>query len=83
MAIATCCHHKCDSKTFVNPKLFLNLGGFTEQEMEILPRISSWAIMGIENFEKSEIGLKVKRLIDYARVQFMQEKLPNLTCGAF
>jgi hypothetical protein len=84
VAIATCCHHQCDLKTFCNIKVLSDEGKFTNEEIEILPRISSWAItQGKTSFEKAGVGIKVKRLIDYARIRFMEERLPNLKCGAF
>lgn len=43
VSIATCCHHCCDTATYVNLP-YLEALGFTEEELTILPRISSWAI---------------------------------------
>ena len=72
VAIATCCHHQCDLKTYCNLK-FLKDEGFTEDEIAILPRITSWAItQGSTTLEKKEIGFKAKRIIDYSRVLFIR-----------
>ena len=59
-------------KTYCNIDLLLE--HFTEEEIAVLPRISSWAINpGPENdLKKREIGLKVKRILDYGRLAFIE-----------
>jgi tRNA:m4X modification enzyme len=42
ITIATCCHHSCDSRTYVNLDYLKEY--FEEGEVTILPRFSSWAI---------------------------------------
>lgn len=41
VTIATCCHHVCDAKTYVNLDYLRQ--HFTESEITILPRFCSWA----------------------------------------
>ena len=69
VAIATCCHHQCDLKTFCNLEYLKELGGFTNNELQILPRFTSWAITcGDISLDKKLTGFKTKRIIDYARM---------------
>ena len=42
IAIATCCHHRCVWRTYVN-KPFMRRLGFDAREFALLTRISSWA----------------------------------------
>ena len=55
---------------------------FSDEEIQILPRISSWAITVGSSSEKKAVGFRVKRILDYARIDFMRSCLPELTCGA-
>ena len=82
VAIATCCHHQCDLKTYCNLD-FLRNEGFSEEQIKIIPRITSWAItQGSTSLSKKEVGFKAKRIIDYSRVLFIRQCLPDLVCGA-
>ena len=56
--------------------------GFDDEQFVVLPRLSSWAVQpGLEDKEemtllkKREIGLKVKRLLDYGRLVYIEQKL--------
>ena len=79
--MATCCHHKIDLKTFVNLAFFRD-SGFTDAEICLLPRISKWSLVDDTYGYSAILGLKVRNIIDYARVLYMQQKLPHLKCGA-
>ena len=73
-----------DLKSFCNAKLLESEGEFTTDEISVLMRISSWGIdssSSLENPDRDIIGLKAKRLFDYARIRYIQEKLPHLKCG--
>ena len=85
IAIATCCHHQCDHKTFVNLDYLKTELQFSDHEIEVLPRMSSWAIrQDLDNIERREVGLKVKRILDCARIEFIRDKLKdsNMNVGA-
>ena len=71
-AIATCCHHSCDQRTFVNLDLLKSLGGFTSEELVVLPRLSSWAVSSKTNLSRRCTGFKTKRILDYCRIQYIQ-----------
>ena len=45
MALATCCHHLCTWKDYVNREFFTQ-GGFTEKDFNTLLRMTSWATSG-------------------------------------
>lgn len=73
VTIATCCHHVCDAKTYVNlPYLREN---FDEQDIMILPRFSSWAISPQMSTESRRLGFKTKRILDYGRCLFIEKTL--------
>ena len=80
VAIATCCHHQCDLKTFCN-LAFLEANGFTQSEIVYLPRFTSWAIAQT-TLDKKVIGFKTKRILDFARIEYIKACLPNLKVGA-
>jgi hypothetical protein len=76
LAIATCCHHACDTLTYVNLQ-------FVEEEISLTPmsnarfcqfvRCSSWAVDPRASIEKRAAGFKVKRMLDLGRVIFMSQ----------
>lgn len=45
VAIATCCHHRCDWRAYVN-KPFMRRLGFDREDFGLLARMSSWACDG-------------------------------------
>lgn len=73
VTIATCCHHCCDAKTYVN--LPFLLGAFTEEEITVLPRFSSWANSPQVSSEKQRLGFRAKRLLDFGRSLYIEETL--------
>jgi tRNA:m4X modification enzyme len=124
IAIATCCHHRCEWKHFVNTPLFLQLG-LTAADFHWMCAISSWAVCevverqpsrsvradsaidtdvshqpadqttehekpesaGVSSLhanhrinqvlspqERTLLGRRCKRLIDYGRVQYLSER---------
>lgn len=84
--ICVCCHHQCSWDTFVG-KDWLLANGIDRKTFNILIKMVSWCVCGDGlsrdknktpekegvRKEKEEIGWKCKRLIDYARVQYMTE----------
>ncbi|KAH9290713.1 hypothetical protein KI387_034830, partial [Taxus chinensis] len=53
LAIATCCHHLCQWKSYVNKSFFLNLG-FTREEFCAITWLTSWALDGEHCSEHSD-----------------------------
>lgn len=99
--IALCCHHRCEWKSFVGKKFFLD-NNLSRKEFVLITKLASYAICGtgmsrerrklleeqkekdieIQDVNKSkftperreEIGIMCKRLLDYARLEFMRGK---------
>lgn len=46
---------------------------FTTDEINLLPRISSWAINQRVKERKRKVGFKVKRIIDYGRMLYLRD----------
>lgn len=78
-------------RTYCNVLLLEKDGGFSQEEIAVLPRISSWAIMpGTEGkqdgtlspLEKRQYGLKVKRILDYGRLAFIEASQHDLKITA-
>lgn len=57
LAIATCCHHLCQWKSYVNKHFFINLG-FTREEFCAVTWLTSWALDG-EHCSDHSNGVKV------------------------
>lgn len=83
--ICVCCHHRCSWNTFVG-KDWLLANGIDCKTFNIIIKMVSWCICGDgrnrdkrdvvdgkeeDRREKAEIGWKCKRLIDYARIQYL------------
>lgn len=85
--ICVCCHHQITHNTFVGRDwLFAN--GVTRRAFEVIIKLASWCTCGdgrsreerkeglIEDHERrkemEEIGWKCKRLMDYARVEYLR-----------
>jgi len=85
MCIITCCHHRCSIDCYSNKGLLKDLG-LKEEESEVFFKMSSWSVTTlyeqkkeeIKEFlgsdRKTEIGFKVKRIIDIGRCLFIKEK---------
>mmetsp|Transcript_2207 Transcript_2207/g.1913 ORF Transcript_2207/g.1913 Transcript_2207/m.1913 type:complete len:139 (+) Transcript_2207:196-612(+) len=75
LAIATCCHHRCDTLTYVNlqfikekiPQL-VNEGNVCPIAFQKFARASSWAVSPNINLQKRAAGFKVKRILDLGRL---------------
>ena len=44
LSMATCCHHMCDARTYVNLSFIIDEVGISEQQFNQMVRCSSWAI---------------------------------------
>lgn len=96
--IALCCHHRCEWKSFVGKKFFLD-HFLTRKDFVLITKMASYAICGTgmsrerrkliqENGNQNEetskvkmtverreqIGIMCKRLLDYARLEFIKTK---------
>jgi tRNA:m4X modification enzyme len=87
--ICVCCHHQITYNSFLG-RDWLTSNGIDRRTFNILTKMVSWCICGdgrsrdakrneiVENGdmrkEKEEIGWKCKRLLDYARVQFLNQR---------
>lgn len=83
--ICLCCHHQISLDTFVGRDWMIELG-IDKRIFNIIIRLVSWAVCGdgrsrqernkgdmeLVN-EREAIGWKCKRLLDFARVKFMQD----------
>ena len=74
VCIATCCHQCCDARTYVNMP-YLKTLLLTEEDIEIMPRFSSWAICLQVKAQMRRVGFKVKRILDFGRCLFIEDKL--------
>lgn len=86
LIICVCCHHQCSWKTFVGKDWFI-ANGIDKKMFRILIKMVSWCVCGdgfnrekhntlekgVERKEKEVIGWRCKRLIDYARTQYLIE----------
>ena len=81
LSIATCCHHGCDTKTYVNlgfiskmlPQLCSVEGKVCPQAFQKFVRCSSWAVCEEKPARTRAAGFKVKRLIDLGRLLYIRE----------
>lgn len=85
--ICVCCHHQCTWDTFVG-KDWLVKNGIDRKTFSIIIKMVSWCVCGdglnrnkqslpefeIERKRKEQIGWRCKRLLDHARVDFMNSK---------
>jgi tRNA:m4X modification enzyme len=77
LAIATCCHHSCDTLTYVNLPFVeaeIGLQPMTNAKFCHFVRCSSWAVDPRASTEKRAAGFKVKRMLDLGRILFMSQQ---------
>lgn len=78
LLLATCCHHRCDLRSFVNKEFLMrsedeNGCGMTEDEVRLLFSVTSWATTGNERSSlKVRLGRVCKRIVDAARVDWLR-----------
>lgn len=87
--IATCCHQRCDLRTYVNIPFLDEIGFEKDYEKMWLFKTTSWAVSGAyrvdrakedETISKNSIrktitGYKAKRILELGRAQILKEKL--------
>mmetsp|Transcript_60258 Transcript_60258/g.197008 ORF Transcript_60258/g.197008 Transcript_60258/m.197008 type:complete len:691 (+) Transcript_60258:343-2415(+) len=77
VCIATCCHHRCDSVSYLNVP-FLQRLGLCEAEGEFarLASLAGWAVGGRGDVRaKRHIGMMAKRILDLGRVAWLREAM--------
>jgi tRNA:m4X modification enzyme len=74
LSIATCCHHRCDTKTYVNLPFIESLGISLTAFDQFVTR-SSYAVSPGDDVEKRAAGFMVKRLLDLGRVLFIGDQM--------
>eukprot|EP00439_Symbiodinium_sp_Y106_P017827 s5194_g2.t1 len=71
VCIATCCHHRCDPKSYVNRPFLADLGLCQSPEDEFSQFVSTagWAVGGdgARDVEKRRVGMMAKRILDLGR----------------
>lgn len=77
--ICVCCHHRCVWRSFTGKK-WLELNEIDEKTFAIITRMASWCVCGDRSGgqrkstkERELIGWKCKRLLDFARIQYLIE----------
>lgn len=83
--ICVCCHHQCTFDSFVGRDWLIEQG-IDRGMFNVVIRMVSWYVCGdgqnrekrniavneVERKEREEIGWKCKRLLDYARLRYME-----------
>lgn len=73
LSIATCCHYLLTKDDYCNVDLFTQ-NGFTEDEFNLIARITAWSTLKETNSDIYEMGVKAKELIDYGRCLYLIDK---------
>eukprot|EP00439_Symbiodinium_sp_Y106_P065889 s531_g10.t1 len=75
LCCATCCHHRCDPDTYVNPAFLASLG-LTEKPADFAEFLSAagWAA-GAVDLRLRRAGIMAKRILDYGRVAWLRSEL--------
>ena len=74
MSMATCCHHTCDNKTYVNLPFIKQELGIGALQFNEFVKCSSWAFALHSNWvTKRKAGFKLKRLLDLGRLLFIRQ----------
>jgi tRNA:m4X modification enzyme len=74
LSMATCCHHRCDTTTYVNLPFISELGIAPNQFNQFVVK-ANHAVSTGDDVEKRTTGLMVKRMLDLGRVLFVRESL--------
>ena len=74
LSMATCCHHCCDIKTYVNLPFIKNELGIGESQFNDFVKCSSWAVAPqMLQSRKRRAGFKLKRILDLGRLLFIRQ----------
>ena len=85
VAIALCCHNRCEYDGYVNRK-YLDMLGIDRMLFTIMKKLSSWATCGRrgegeeekEREERERLGRKAKAVLNWGRVLYLEEN--NFSC---
>ncbi|CAI2366644.1 unnamed protein product [Moneuplotes crassus] len=86
--IATCCHQRCDERTYVNIDYLNELGFKKDYEKSWLFKTTSWAVSGAYRIDKAAeddsisknslrktvTGYKAKRILELGRAMILKKK---------
>lgn len=78
VCVATCCHHRCDTATYVNLPFLRRLGLGSSADFARLAGMAGTAVggaSGAAGLEKRRLGMMAKRLLDLGRVAWLQDEL--------
>ncbi|CAE7765677.1 TRM13 [Symbiodinium sp. CCMP2592] len=78
VCIATCCHHRCDPKSYVNRPFLADLGLCqSPEEFSQFVSTAGWAVGGdgARDVEKRRVGMMAKRILDLGRVAWLRQEL--------
>eukprot|EP00971_Amphidinium_carterae_P112318 2224775-Amphidinium_carterae.1 len=81
VCMATCCHHRCDTATYINLPFLDHIGLVAcDADMKKLAKLASWAVGGtganlVGAMQRRRIGLMVKRILDIGRVQWLRDQV--------
>lgn len=76
--IALCCHHRVQWSHLTGSDYLESLG-FNEDDFKLLSHMTSWAVCGVRGADEctphknQDIGLMCKRLIDFARMNYVRK----------
>ena len=69
LSMATCCHHTCDTKTYVNLPFIRKELGIPDRQFNEFVKCSSWAVSPVLlRSPKRRAGFKLKRMLDLGRL---------------
>ena len=94
MIVATCCHHRRDIRTYVNPSYLDDLGFTKDYEKNWLFKTTSWAVSGAyridraaedesisqNSIKKTITGYKAKRILELGRAMVVKDKCGLKVC---
>mmetsp|Transcript_35310 Transcript_35310/g.117003 ORF Transcript_35310/g.117003 Transcript_35310/m.117003 type:complete len:373 (+) Transcript_35310:58-1176(+) len=75
LLLATCCHHRCSWRDFVNRPSLRSAGladGFGAAEFERLCRVSSRGVNAQESTVRADVGRRAKDVLDEARAEYLR-----------
>lgn len=78
VCVATCCHHRCDTKSYVNLPFLRNLGIGSAADFAQLAGMAGMAVggaSGAAGLERRRLGMMAKRLLDLGRVAWLRDEL--------
>ncbi|KAI3899013.1 hypothetical protein MKW92_011243 [Papaver armeniacum] len=80
LAVATCCHHHCQYKDYIN-KQYLSGFGIGREEFDVMTSLTNWDVQIIHRMtadEKALLRLKCKAIIDIGRLMWAKQQ-PDFT----